>query len=95
MPSFGEALHERELWDVAFYALTLAHADERERARGRDLLRTPHRIPDYLQLAVRSDEQLRAALLHTGLIAADREAVLSALRAGPTPADASARRARR
>ena len=85
MPSFGDALPERELWDVAFYALTLARRDERERTRGRDLLRTAPRVPDYLQLAVRSDDQLRAALLRTGLSAADREAVLSALRAALTP----------
>jgi mono/diheme cytochrome c family protein len=93
MPSFGEALGERELWDVAFYALTLAHADERERTRGRELLRMAPRVPDYLQLAVRSDEQLRAALLHSGLSDADREAVVSAVRAASDePSPRAARR---
>ena len=95
MPSFGEALPERALWDIAFHALTLAHADERERARGEELLRKAPRVPDYLQLAVRSDEQLRAALLHSRLSAVDREAVLSAVRAAIRLADAPPRSARR
>ena len=82
MPSFGDALPEAERWDVAFYALTLAHTDGRERARGEELLRKAPRTPDYLQLAVRSDDQLRAALSRTTLSPADREAVLSAIRSG-------------
>jgi len=81
MPSFGEALTETERWDVSFYALTLAHARGSERARGEDLLRKAPRTPDYLQLAVRSDDQLRAALSRSGLSPEDREAVLSAVRA--------------
>ena len=81
MPSFGDALTEADRWDVAFFALTLPHSDRRERARGQELLRKAPRTPDYLQLAVRSDDQLRAALSHSGLSAADREAVLSAVRA--------------
>jgi mono/diheme cytochrome c family protein len=80
MPSFGDALTEGERWDLAFYALTLAHKGARERARGEELLRKAPRTPDYLQLAVRSDDQLRAALSHSGLSPADREAVLSAVR---------------
>ncbi|MFL5313339.1 MAG: c-type cytochrome [Myxococcales bacterium] len=91
MPSFGEALGEEERWDLAFYALTLAHADARERARGEDLLRKAPRTPDYLQLAVRSDDQLRAALSQSGLSPHDREAVLSAVRSA-FPADAHAAR---
>ena len=80
MPSFGDALSEGERWDLAFYALTLSHADLRERARGEELLRKAPRRPDYLQLAVRSDDQLRAALSHSNLSPSDREAVLSAVR---------------
>jgi len=89
MPSFGDALGEDERWDLAFYALTLAHADARERSRGEDLLRKAPRTPDYLQLAVRSDDQLRAALSHSGLSPKDREAVLSAVRS-TFPRDAHA-----
>jgi len=80
MPSFGDALTEGERWDLAFYALTLAHTGARERARGEELLRKAPLTPDYLQLAVRSDDQLRAALSQSGLSPADREAVLSAVR---------------
>ena len=80
MPSFGDALTEGERWDLAFYALTLAHKGARERARGEELLRKVPRTPDYLQLAVRSDDQLRAALSRSDLSPADREAVLSAVR---------------
>jgi high-affinity iron transporter len=82
MPSFGDALTEGERWDLAFYALTLAHADPRERARGEELLRQAPRRPDYLQLAVRSDDQLRSGLSRSRLSPEDREAVLSAVRAG-------------
>jgi len=82
MPSFGEALGEKERWDLAFFALTLSHADRRERARGEELLRKAPRRPDYLQLAVRSDDQLRAALSHANLSPSDREAILSAVRTG-------------
>lgn len=84
MPAFGEALTEGERWDLAFYALTLAHAEPRERARGEELLRNAPRRPDYLQLAVRSDDQLRAALSRTSLSPADREAVIAAARAAST-----------
>jgi high-affinity iron transporter len=82
MPSFGETLGEDERWDLAFFALTLPHADRRERVRGERLLRKAPRRPDYLQLAVRSDDQLRAALSHSNLSPSDREAVLSAVRNG-------------
>ncbi len=82
MPSFGDTLTERDRWDLAFYALTLAHAVPAERARGEALLRQAPRRPDYLQLAVRSDDQLRAALSRSSLSLADREAVLSAIRSG-------------
>jgi high-affinity iron transporter len=92
MPSFGDGLTEAERWDVAFFALTLSHSDRRERARGEELLRKAPRTPDYLQLAVRSDDQLRAALSRSGLTAADREAVLSAVRAAfPKPAERASR----
>jgi high-affinity iron transporter len=91
MPSFGDALGEDERWDLAFYALTLSHADPRERARGEELLRKAPRTPDFLQLSVRSDDQLRAALSQSNLSPTDREAVLSAVRSAfPTsPARAS------
>jgi high-affinity iron transporter len=92
MPSFADALSEAERWNVAFFALTLAHSDRRERQRGEELLRKAPRTPDYLQLAVRNDDQLRAALSHSGLTPADREAVLSAVRAAfPKPAERASR----
>jgi len=81
MPSYGDALDEASRWDLSFYALTLAHTGGLEEARGRELLRKAPRTPDYLQLAVRSDDQLRTALSMSGLSAADREAVISAIRA--------------
>ena len=81
MPSYAEALDEASRWDLSFYALTLAHAGRAEEARGRELLRKAPRTPDYLQLAVRSDDQLRGALSTSGLSPADREAVISAVRA--------------
>jgi len=91
MPSFGEALTETERWDLSFYALTLAHSQTGERARGEELLRKAPRTPDYLQLAVRSDDQLRAALSRSGLSPRDREAVLSTVRTAfpSSPAHAS------
>jgi high-affinity iron transporter len=82
MPSFGDALDEAARWDLASYALALAHADQAERKRGLALLERAPRRPDYLQLAVRSDDQLRRALSASGLSQSDREAVLSAVR-GP------------
>lgn len=95
MPSFGEAIDEDARWDIAYAALVFARPPE-ERRRGEELLRTLPRRPDWLQLAIRSDDQLRAGLAHSPFSAADREAVISAVRSafGGTspPAGASAAR---
>ena len=40
MPAFGEAVSEQDRWSVAYYALTLSHRGQAERARGAALLRT-------------------------------------------------------
>ena len=98
MPSFGDALGEDERWDLAFFALLFAHP-EQERRHGEDLLRNLPRRPDWLQLAVRSDDQLRAGLAHSPFSAEDREAVISAVRsqfagAGPAVKTAGASRGR-
>jgi high-affinity iron transporter len=79
MPSFEDALDEDARWDLAFAALLFAHPDP-ERRRGEDLLRTLPRRPDWLQLAIRSDDQLRAGLSHSPFSAVDREALISAVR---------------
>ncbi|HZR09438.1 MAG TPA: c-type cytochrome [Myxococcales bacterium] len=87
MPSFGDALDEDARWDLAFAALLFAHP-EGERQRGEELLRTLPRRPDWLQLAIRSDDQLRAGLSHSPFAAEDREALISAVRwaSGSVPA---------
>lgn len=81
MPSFGEALDESARWDLAYAALLFAHPQQ-ERRRGEDLLKTLPRRPDWLQLAIRSDDQLRAGLAHSPFSAEDREALISAVRWG-------------
>jgi high-affinity iron transporter len=80
MPSFAEALDEDARWDLAYAALLFAHPPE-ERRRGEELLRTLPRRPDWLQLAIRSDDQLRQGLAHSPFSLEDREAVISAVRA--------------
>lgn len=80
MPSFAEALDEDARWDLAYAALLFAHPAA-ERRRGEELLRGLPRRPDWLQLAIRSDDQLRAGLAHSPFSPEDREAVISAVRA--------------
>jgi high-affinity iron transporter len=79
MPAFGDAIDEPSRWDVAYAALLFAHPPD-ERRRGEVFLKAFPRRPDWLQLAVRSDDRLRAVLGRSGLSPADREAVLSAIR---------------
>jgi len=79
MPSFSGAIDEDAIWDVAFAALLFAHPRE-ERVRGEEVVRKLPRRPDWLQLAVRTDEQLRAALSRGPFTPEDREALISALR---------------
>jgi high-affinity iron transporter len=81
MPAFGDAIDDAARWDLASYALALAHRDRAERKRGLALLRLAPGRPDYLQLAVRTDDELRRALASSALSAEDREAVLSVVRA--------------
>ena len=78
MPEFGGAIDPASRWDVAFYALQLARPEPSERARGEAVLKRFPRRPDWLQLALRSDVQLAAAL--RGLSPDEREAVLAAVR---------------
>ena len=79
MPSFSDALDDSARWDVAFAALLFAYP-EQERRRGEELVRNLPRRPDWLQLAVRTDDQLRAALARSPFSPADREAVIAAVR---------------
>src|ERR671934_127556 len=80
MPSFSDALDDAARWDLAFAVLLFAHRPE-ERRRGEELVRKLPRRPDWLQLAVRSDDQLRAALQQSPFSTEDREAVIAAVRA--------------
>jgi high-affinity iron transporter len=80
MPSFSDAIPAEQRWDLAWTVLALSHADARERRRGEQLLSRFPRRPDYLQLAVRTDEQLRHVLAAMQLSERDREAVLTACR---------------
>ena len=80
MPSFAEALDEDARWDLAYATLLFAHP-ESERRRGEEILRTLPRRPDWLQLAVRSDDQIRAGLARSPFSPEDREALISAVRA--------------
>lgn len=80
MPSYEEGLTLEERWDLAYYVMSLSHSAVAELKRGRELLSKLPRRPDYLQLAVRSDDQLRKALAGSGLSPSDREAILSACR---------------
>jgi len=79
MPSFSDALDEGERWDLAFAVLLLAHPPE-ERRRGEEIVRRLPRRPDWLQLAVRTDDQLRITLQQSPFSAEDREAVIAAVR---------------
>jgi high-affinity iron transporter len=92
MPSFAEALDEDARWDLAYAALLFAHPPA-ERRRGEELLGTLPRRPDWLQLAIRSDDQLRAGLAQSPFSPADREAVISAVRAAFPGASAPIRTA--
>jgi len=80
MPSFSDALDEAARWDLAFAVLLLPHPPE-ELRRGEELVRKLPRRPDWLQLAVRTDDQLRGALQQSPFSAEDREAVIAAVRA--------------
>jgi len=79
MPSFSGAIDENTMWDVAFAALLLAHPRS-EQVRGEEVARKLPRRPDWLQLAVRTDEQLRATLSQSPFPPEDREALISAIR---------------
>ena len=79
MPSFADAIDEDEIWDVAFAALLFAHPPAEQR-RGEDVARTLPKRPDWLQLAIRTDEQLRGTLAHSPFSPEDREALISAIR---------------
>jgi high-affinity iron transporter len=93
MPSFSGAIDENTMWDVAFAALLFAHPRE-EQVRGEEVARKLPRRPDWLQLAVRTDEQLRATLSHGPFPPQEREALISAIRSRwidpPQPAAARA-----
>ena len=80
MPSYADSIPEAQRWDLAYATLLFGHADRAERRRGEEILRKFPRRPDWLQLAVRSDDQLRRALGGSGMSEADREAVLTAIR---------------
>jgi high-affinity iron transporter len=80
MPSYEEGLTLEQRWDLAYYVLSMSHSAAAELKRGRQLLAKLPRRPDYLQLAVRSDDQLRKTLAGSGLSPSDREAILSACR---------------
>ena len=88
MPEFGETVSEGDRWSVAFYALTLSHRGAPERARGVALLRTATGGPGFLELSVRTDDQLRGQLAAARISPADREAIVAALRAGIPPGPA-------
>ena len=80
MPSFSDAFDEAARWDLAFAVLLLPHPPE-ELRRGEELVRKLPRRPDWLQLAVRTDDQLRGSLQQSPFSAEDREAVIAAVRA--------------
>jgi len=80
MPSFAGAIDEDAIWDLAFSALLIA-CPQRSTAQGERVAKTLPRRPDWLQLAVRSDEQLRSALSYSPLSPAEREALICAIRA--------------
>jgi mono/diheme cytochrome c family protein len=83
MPSFSDALDEAARWDLAFAVLLLARPPE-ERRRGEELVGRLPRRPDWLQLAVRTDDQLRTVLQQSPFSAEDREAVIAAVRSAFT-----------
>jgi high-affinity iron transporter len=79
MPSFAGAADDNAIWDVAYAALLFARSPAEVR-RGEEIARSLPRRPDWLQLSVRTDEQLRATLAASPLTPGDREALLSAIR---------------
>ena len=80
MPSYSDTIPAAERWDLAWYVLSLAHKSSAEQKRGQELLAKLPRRPDYLQLAVRTDEQLRKVLAGSRMSDADREAIVTACR---------------
>jgi high-affinity iron transporter len=87
MPAFDAGLTDEQRWDLAFYALSLAHAPPSR--RGAELARAALLPARYADLAVLSDENLRSRLSAAGLSPADQEEALAAVRSGPFAEDSN------
>src|SRR6267143_393504 len=86
MPAFDSGLTDEDRWDVAFYLLTLAHPGASP--RGLELARAALTPTRYRDLAILSDDDLRARLAAAGLRTSEQEQALAATRAGPFAEDA-------
>jgi high-affinity iron transporter len=87
MPGFEEAFDDAQRWDLAFFALTLAHPKPADATRALALARAALVPSGYRDLATLSDAQLRARLVAAHVGEKDQEAVIGALRAGPFAED--------
>src|SRR6266404_8985568 len=86
MRAFDSGLTDEDRWDVAFYLLTLAHPGASP--RGLELARAALTPTRYRDLAILSDDELRARLAAAGLRTSEQEQALAATRAGPFAEDA-------
>jgi high-affinity iron transporter len=87
MPGFEEAFDDAQRWDLAFFALTLAHPKPEDASRALALARAALVPSGYRELATLSDAQLRARLAAAHVSEKEQDAVLGALRAGPFAED--------
>jgi len=85
MPAFDSGLTDEDRWDVAFYLLTLAHPGASP--RGLELARAALTPTRYRDLAILSDDELRARLAAAGLGTSEQEQALASIRAGPFAED--------
>ena len=82
MPGY-ETYDDGQRWDIAYFALSLAHGSSADVRRGLALSRAALIESGYREIATQSDAALRARLAAAGISPADVETALAALRAGP------------
>jgi len=82
MPGY-ESYDDGQRWDIAYFALSLAHGSSPDVQRGLALSRAALIESGYREIATQSDAALRARLVAAGISPADAETALGALRAGP------------
>ena len=90
MPGFEEAFDDAQRWDLAFYALTLAHRRPDDAPRALALARAALVPVAYRELAIQPDAHILQRLAAARLSPQDQERALAAIRAGPFAEEPSA-----